>query len=159
MGMDDEPFGSCANEVKWVAGDERDGRRGGRGKDGDILGSNDLQPVDLVAGEARRGLNPDLVSGMNVLQGTKISIAMPCDSNISRLSGERCAGDMSSAHFQRLLRGSLKNGHCHAQARDFHTAQNIAFLCRGRRAYLARFLRLDLVFESAICGLLTTSSH
>lgn len=97
MRSDDEPLRCWADKIKRVARHQRKRGLGGGSQDALVIVSNDLRPIDFIAGQATRGLELNVVILADVFQSAEKSIAVPGDSDVSVFSGKRSAGNVTDS--------------------------------------------------------------
>jgi hypothetical protein len=164
----DEPLGGWTDKIKRVARHQRKRGFGGGSQNTLVIVSDDLRPIDRIAGQATRGLKLNLVILADVFQSTEKRVAVPGDSDVAGFPGKRSARDVPDSQPQHSRAGALQHCDGHSQPGDIHAAQNVTCLGRGFVDYQLRvifvlivfhllflnflFMNLDLIFQGAFCG-------
>jgi hypothetical protein len=97
-------------EIEWVASHEGErGVLGRRLKDVDVIGIDDLDPIDLVVENPGCRLQLNLVVLANIFEFTKEGVAVAGDSAVPAGPWKRRAFDMSGTQPQRSRTGPLQD--------------------------------------------------
>jgi hypothetical protein len=109
---------SVANVMEWIAGHQCQGRRGPILQDARVIRIDYDCPVNNVDVSPLRGEKLNLISGVNILEPAKKTIAMPRNGNVPSLSGKGCSADPSHPTIECDCVGAVQHRDFQMQLRD-----------------------------------------
>jgi len=125
----DEPVWRRADIIERIARHQRQNRLFRRCEDLEIGRFHDSGPFDRILIGAVQSIQENGVVAPNASEFAKESIPMSSDSNIAKVAGRSCAGNMASPDLQNARTHSFMNHYRKAEPGNFQTAY-------GRRRWL-----------------------
>jgi hypothetical protein len=120
--VDHEAAGCRSDEVKGIAGNQREGRAARRLQHREIVRLDDRVAGHAILEYPLLRFDPDFISDLNPSQRPEERIAMACQRRVPFLPWKRCVREMSYREVQRATIVTHDNDRGQAETRNLETS-------------------------------------